>query len=276
MKTLLLSVAIGLSFGFQAQLSNFTVGQTAPNFTVTDLHGHTHQLSDYAGKWVIIDFYAYWCGPCAAIAPTINEFYRKYGCNNYDIVVLGIEGDGTTAQTQTFEDTNGGSAEYPTPNVSGLNGGGDAVHNQYGASAYPTIVLIGADGKFKNIDIWPISSVATIENAVSSNGGSAALVVRSCSSTADLQEMEMTQNSIYPNPSQGNLNFKISSPVNTELELNVYSIQGQKLASIPNQKVIAGENDLVFDMNLLSEGHYFLESKSKEGFSVRTSFQIVK
>ena len=149
MKKIITSLSFVLALGLsQAQLNNYSVGQTAPDFTVTDLEGHTHHLSDYAGKWVIVDFFAYWCGPCAATAPTINEFYKKYGCNDYDIVVLGLEYEGTTAQTQDFEDANGGDPNHPTPTVSGLDGGAAAVHSAYGPAAFPTIVLIGADGTF--------------------------------------------------------------------------------------------------------------------------------
>ena len=43
--TLLLSVQVN------AQLNNYTTGDTAPDFTVTDIHGQTHHLSDYEGKW---------------------------------------------------------------------------------------------------------------------------------------------------------------------------------------------------------------------------------
>lgn len=275
MKKTLLFFALTLTFMSKAQLNNFSVGQAAPNFTVTDLHGHTHNLSDYAGKWVMIDFFAYWCGPCAATAPIINDFYKKYGCNTYDIVVLALEGEGTTAQTQAFEDANGGDANFPTPTVSGLNGGADAVHAVYGPAAFPTIIIVGPDGLIKNEDLWPISSITSIETAFTSAGASSAMVVNSCS-VAGVEELQLTSNAVYPNPTKGNLNFKITSSNTTDLELNVYSVQGSKLLSVSNQKVVGGENNIALDLSDLSEGHYFLESKSTEGFSVRTAFQVVK
>ena len=58
----------------------------------------------------------------AAVAPTVNEFYKKYGCNAYDVIVLSVEYEGTTQQTVDFENANGG--DQLSHSVSGLDGGG--------------------------------------------------------------------------------------------------------------------------------------------------------
>ena len=47
----LLSVLLFIPFVSNAQLNNFSAGDAAPDFTVTDIHGQTHTLSDYSGKW---------------------------------------------------------------------------------------------------------------------------------------------------------------------------------------------------------------------------------
>lgn len=275
MKTKILLFSLLLTFGSQAQLNNFSVGQTAPNFTVTDLHGHTHNLSDYAGKWVMVDFFAYWCGPCAATAPIINDFYKKYGCNSYEIVVLGLEGEGTTAQTQTFEDANGGDANYPTPTVSGLDGGADAVHAVYGPAAFPTIIIIGPDGLIKNEDLWPITSITSIENAFTSAGASSAMVVNSCT-TANIEELQLTNASIFPNPGKDVLNFSVSSMNTTDLEMEIYGVDGRKLSALNTQKLVGGENKIQLNVSNLSEGNYILQAKTTEGFVLKHNFQIIK
>lgn len=255
----------------QAQLNNYTVGQNAPDFTVTDLHGHSHTLSSYAGKWVIVDFFAYWCGPCAQISPIINEFYRKYGCNNYDIVVLALEGDGTTAQTQAFEDANGGDPNYPTPTVSGLNGGGSSVHTTYGPAAYPTIVLIGPDGKFKNIDIWPISGVGTLETAVSNAGGSAALVEHTC--TLNVDELTVDAQSVFPNPTTGNATVNVHMPNSAVATVSVYSVSGE-LISTDTRSLEGGMNQVKLDLQSLKAGTYFVRIGTEN--SVSSMIPVVK
>ncbi len=273
MKKLLLSLFVAGSFGLssKAQLNNYSVGQTAPNFTVTDIHGQTHSLSDYANKWVIVDFFAYWCGPCQSISPILNDFYKKYGCNGYDIIVLAIEGDGTHEQTVNYENLYGGDANYPTPTASGLAGGGAAVHTTYGPAAYPTIILIGADGKIKNSDIWPISGVSTFENAVTSAGGGSALVVNNCSALS-VEEMAMTELNVYPNPSNGHFSLEMELASAGTVSLQVFNLIGAKVWESQKEGT-SGNNSFAISAPELQNGTYLLKA-SFNGAEITKTIQI--
>lgn len=275
MKKILLSIltAALCSVTSYAQLGNFNVGNDAPDFTVTDIHGNIHTLSDYSGKWVVIDLFAYWCGPCAAVSPTINDFYKKYGCNGYDIVVLSIEYEGTHQQTVDFENANGGDASYPTPTASGLAGGGGAVHSAYGPAAYPTIFLVGPDGKIKNEDIWPISGVETFENAITAAGGSAALVVNNCSAL-EIEELTLTDVTIYPNPSNGTFNLGLTSPNSDVLNIEVFDLIGSKVWEKKDVAIVDGSNQIILSMNELNYGQYILKASTVSGSSIMKAIQI--
>ena len=276
-KITILSLLLALSFNFNAQLTNYSVGDAAPDFTVTDLHGKTHKLSDYAGKWVMIDFFAYWCGPCAAVSPIINEFYKKYGCNGFDIIVIGLEGDGTTAQTQDFEDQNGGDANYPTPTVSGLDGGANAVHTLYGPAAYPTIIIVGPDGLIKNADLWPISSISSIETAFNTAGAGATLVAHNCDLLGvNENESILLESFISPNPSDGNLKLEVNLVNQKNLDVEVYSLLGEKLTSFSYSNLIEGKNNIDMDLTSLQSGYYFVSLKNDKGHSAPLQIQIVK
>lgn len=65
-------------------------GSIAPNFTVRDHNGKPVKLSDYAGRVVVIDFWATWCEPCLLSMPDINELARKFKGKN--VVFLAVDG----------------------------------------------------------------------------------------------------------------------------------------------------------------------------------------
>ena len=95
-----MAVILTATFGLNAQIQNYSVGATVNDFTVTDIDGNSHTLSDYtsAGKWVVLDFFFVDCPPCQATVQYFNELHEKYGCNEGDLVYDCFMGSGTTAK----------------------------------------------------------------------------------------------------------------------------------------------------------------------------------
>ena len=61
--------------------------QLAPDFTVYDLEGNVHKLSDFRGKPVILNFWASWCGPCKSEMPDFDAKFAEYGENIHFLMV---------------------------------------------------------------------------------------------------------------------------------------------------------------------------------------------
>ncbi len=60
----------------------------AEGFVLQDMQGKTHKLSDYRGKWVLVNFWATWCPPCLHELPELDELHSAH--KDKDLVVIGI------------------------------------------------------------------------------------------------------------------------------------------------------------------------------------------
>jgi thiol-disulfide isomerase/thioredoxin len=63
-------------------------GTKALDFTAVDIRGDTLRLSDFRGKYVLIDFWASWCLPCRASHPHLLELYAKYKDKGFEIIAV--------------------------------------------------------------------------------------------------------------------------------------------------------------------------------------------
>lgn len=72
--------------------------QLAPDFTVYDLDGNPHKLSDFRGKPVILNFWATWCGYCKMEMPDFNEKYQEYSEDVHFLMVNVTDGSQETVE----------------------------------------------------------------------------------------------------------------------------------------------------------------------------------
>ena len=117
-------------------------GSEAPDFTVYDLEGNAHKLSDFRGKPVLLNFWASWCGPCQMEMPDFQKFYESHGDQVHFVIVNLTDGQQETVESASaFIEEKGYS--FPVYYDTDI----DAAM-KYGVSAVPVSYFIDAEGYF--------------------------------------------------------------------------------------------------------------------------------
>ena len=116
--------------------------KTAPDFTLPDLAGKMVSLSDFKGKWVVLDFWGSWCGWCVKGFPALKEAYKKYGDK---IVVIGIDCNESEA------DWRAGVKQHQLPWLNLYNGENRELYTAYNIEGFPTKAIINPEGKLVDL-----------------------------------------------------------------------------------------------------------------------------
>jgi thiol-disulfide isomerase/thioredoxin len=119
-----------------------SVGSIAPEITGKDATGKNFILSSLHGKYIVLDFWAGWCGPCRASLPLLQAVYRKHESANVAFVGLNFDYTTTAAMSAIR------SAATPWPNILlGPWDGNSPALQSYDVSILPSLYLIGPDGR---------------------------------------------------------------------------------------------------------------------------------
>jgi hypothetical protein len=240
LKTTILLFAISLfSVNSFAQLPD---GSIAPDFTLVDENGTTHNLYGLLneGKTVFIDLFAVWCPPCWTYKQSgaMEDLYVQHGPASYpgvdasstnDVMVFAIEADGNDCSCLT-------GSSHPTICLASSANSSNTLASDYQTGFFWPYVYM----------ICPDKTTTLIGQAANPYS-----LVGNCNTTTAINEVENVF-SITPNPVINNLLLTIDN--SNEKNIEILSITGEVVFS---EK--ANSNEIKIDISDFSKGIYFVK-----------------
>lgn len=115
-------------------------GQKMLNFTQNDMNGSPVSFSSFKGKYVLVDFWASWCGPCRAENPNVLKAYQKFADKGFTVIGVSLDDSAEKWKKAVEED------KMPWTQLSDLKGWKNEVSTYYGVQGIPSSYLVNPEG----------------------------------------------------------------------------------------------------------------------------------
>lgn len=141
--TAIAAIKATLDQQMQKTMASSWVGKEAPDFSMPDVNGKEVKLSSFRGKYVLVDFWASWCGPCRSENPNLVDAYNKFKDKNFTVLGVSLDRPGQKDKwLQAIKDD-----QLTWTNISDLQYWSSPVVSLYGFDGIPFNVLLDPQGK---------------------------------------------------------------------------------------------------------------------------------
>lgn len=123
------------------------LGTEIMSFSQKDTNGRIISITDFRGKYVLIDFWASWCGPCRKENPNVLKAYNRYKNQNFTVVGLSLDDKEINWKKAIKDD------QMPWPQLSDLRGWENEVAAYYDIVSIPRTFLIDPQGRIIGKDL---------------------------------------------------------------------------------------------------------------------------
>lgn len=148
--------------GLIADAQELGVGKTSIDFTMNDIDGKPVKLSDYRGKFVLLDFWASWCLPCRAENPNVLKAYAQFRDKNFTVVAVSLDKESAKKEWLAAVKKDG----LPWSQLSELKGWDSAVAKAYKIKSIPANYLIDPQGKIVGVGLRGENLIKQLEKTL--------------------------------------------------------------------------------------------------------------
>ena len=141
--------------------TQFGPGGSPPDFEQEDPNGQSVKLSDFKGQYLLLDFWASWCGPCRRENPNVVKMYAKYRAKGFEILGISLDNNRQRWLNAIEKD------QLTWPQVSDLKGWSNKVAQQYQVTAIPKTFLLDPAGKIIAVNLRGPALEAKLEEIFS-------------------------------------------------------------------------------------------------------------